>query len=153
MTEYLSLTDLFLVGLAFDICGAVLLAKGLLLSPRALSKLNTVWGVSDGQHQDRCENRVAGEFGMSYLVVGFVFQAVGYSLDIGGVQSETGICRLLAGLAMAGLAGATAWTAWKLLRGRRLRALEAAVQREREVAKAEIEDAQEKVQLGRASLG
>ncbi|HEY3492744.1 MAG TPA: hypothetical protein VGK43_07310 [Solirubrobacterales bacterium] len=27
MTDYLSLTDLFLVGLAFDICGAILLAR------------------------------------------------------------------------------------------------------------------------------
>lgn len=141
MIDYLSLTDLFLVGLAFDICGAILLAKGLLLSPLLLSKLNTYWGLSDGQHRDRCENRVAGEFGMSYLVVGFVFQAVGYSLDIAGVQSEAGTCRLLAGLAMAALAGVAAWIVWELLRGPRLRALEAAVERETGAAKTEINEA------------
>jgi hypothetical protein len=138
MADYLSLTDLFLVGLAFDICGAILLAKGLLLSPRFLTKLNTWWGVSDGQHQDRCENRVAGEFGMSYLVVGFALQAVGYALDIAGVESETGLCRLIAGLLMALAAAAMAWSGWVLGRGPRLRALEAAIERESDAAKAEI---------------
>lgn len=142
MGDYLSLTDLFLVGLAFDISGAILLAKGLLISPRALSKLNTWWGVSDGQHQDRCENRVAGEFGTGYLVVGFVFQAVGYSLDIAGVQGGTGPCRLVAGLTMASLAGVAAWTAWKLLREPRLRGLEMAIEKERERAGKEIDEAE-----------
>ncbi len=142
MTDYLSLTDLFLVGLAFDICGAVLLAKGLLLSPRLLSKLNTNWGVGYGQHRDRCENRVAGEFGMSYLVVGFLLQAVGYCLDIAGVQSETGTCRLIAGLLMAFVTATLAWAAWKLLRWPRLRTLEAAIDRERKAAKREIEESE-----------
>jgi hypothetical protein len=139
MTNYLSLTDLFLVGLAFDICGAVLLAKGLLISPRALYKLNTYWGVGYGQHQDRCENRVDGEFGVGYLIVGFFLQAVGYSLDIAGVQSETGTCHLIAGLLMASVTATLAWTAWLLLRRPRLHALEAAIDREREAAKQEIE--------------
>ncbi len=140
MAEYLSLTDLFLVGLAFDICGAVLLAKGLFLSPRFLSTLNTWWGVSDGQHQDRSENRVAGEFGVAYLVAGFFLQAVGYSLDIAGVQSEVGIRRLIAGLVMAFAAGALAWTLWELMKGPRLRALEATISRERDAAKQEIQE-------------
>jgi len=142
MTDYLSLTDLFLVGLAFDICGAILLAKGLLLSPRLLSKLNTWWGVSDRQHQDRCENRVAGEFGVAYLVVGFFLQAVGYSLDIAGVQSEAGTCRLIAGLLMAFAAGTLAWIAWELLQGPRLHALEAAIEQERDAAKREIKESE-----------
>jgi len=79
---------------------------------------------------------------MSYLVVGFIFQAVGYSLDIAGVQSETGPCRLLAGLAMAALAGVATWIAWELLRGPRLRALPAAIEREKEAAGEEIDEAE-----------
>jgi hypothetical protein len=90
--------DLFLVGLVFDISGAVLLAKGLLLSPRTLSKLNTYWGLSHGQPQDRVDNRVAGEFGVTYLVLGFALQFVGYSLNIGGVSTKSGSVRLLGAL-------------------------------------------------------
>ena len=66
MTE-LSLADLFLVGLVLDISGAVLLARGLLLSPSELSRLNTVWGSAAGVHEDRIRNRVAAEFGVAYL--------------------------------------------------------------------------------------
>lgn len=136
MPTYLSLTDLFLVGLAFDICGAILLAKGLLSSPRALSKLNTFWGVGYGQHQDRCENRVDGEFGVSYLVLGFFFQAIGYSLDIAGVQNENGTRRLIAALLMASVAVALTWIAWRFLRGPRLHTLQAAIEQEGQAAKA-----------------
>jgi hypothetical protein len=43
---------------------------------------------------------------VAYLAVGFFLQAVGYSLDIGGVPSETGATRLLAALGMALIAAA-----------------------------------------------
>jgi hypothetical protein len=36
--DYLSLTDLFIVGLGLDITGAILLAKGLLISPATLRR-------------------------------------------------------------------------------------------------------------------
>lgn len=140
LTDYLSLTDLFLVGLAFDICGAVLLAKGLLLSPRMLAKLNTNWGVGYGQHRDRCENRVAAEFGVGYLILGFILQAIGYALGIGGVDSATGACRLAAGLLMAVGAGAVGWAGWELFRRPRLRSLETSIENERAAAKREIEE-------------
>lgn len=142
MTAYLSLTDLFLVGLAFDICGAVLLAKGLLLSPRGLAKLNTWFGVGRGGHQDRCENRVDAEFGVSYLTAGFALQTIGYTLDIAGVGSETGVCRLIAGLLLSVAAAGAAWGGWKMFRGSRLRRLEAAIERESEAAGEEIEAAE-----------
>jgi hypothetical protein len=121
--DYLSLTDLFLVGLGLDISGAILLAKGLLLSPRELAMLNTYYGSSNGVHKDRCRNRALGEFGVAYLTAGFVLQAVGYALEIGGHPSRTGSDRLFAALVMTAVVLAVAWTAWALLNTRRVDAL------------------------------
>ena len=144
--NYFSLADLFLVGLALDISGAILLAKGLLLSPRTLSRLNTVWGVGYGQHEDRLHNRVAGEYGVRLLVAGFILQAIGYSLDIGGVPSKTGTDRLIFGLAMAVIAVGVAWATWALRHSRRIEALTAAVEREQPAASQEINAAKQKVE-------
>jgi hypothetical protein len=137
--DYLSLADLFLVGVVLDISGALLLAKGLLLSPRTLSALNTNWGVGYGQHEDRCRNRVAGEFGVTYLTGGFVLQAVGYSLNIAGVPTNAGTSRLAGAPAMAGVVTALVWIAWVLLKEPRIKALAATVEREWPAAVQEIE--------------
>ncbi len=124
MLGYLSLTDMFLVGLALDICGAVLLARGLLLSPEAISWVSgTYWGLNRGAMLDRCQNRVLGEFGIAYLGGGFIFQALGYALDIDGAHAKTGGSRLIAGLTMAAVAAAIAVTAYALLHGVRERRL------------------------------
>jgi hypothetical protein len=109
MDSHISLADLFLVGLAFDISGAILLAKGLLLTPRELAMLHTNYGAGVGVHKDRCRNRVLGEFGVTYLTTGFVFQAVGYALQISGHHTATGSYRLFAALAMSAAAIALAW--------------------------------------------
>jgi hypothetical protein len=138
MTKYLSLTDLFLVGLALDICGAVLLAKGLLLGPRDIARLNTYRGINEGALSDRIQNRVYAEFGMLYLGIGFALQAVGYSLEIGGAETETGACRLIVAFAMAAVAVGAALAAWALRHGHRIQALSASVETEREAARAEI---------------
>jgi hypothetical protein len=142
-----TLADLFLVGLVFDISGAVLLAKGLLLSPRTLSKLNTNWGVAYGQAQDRVDNRVAGEFGVAYLVLGFALQFVGYSLDIGGVSTETGGGRLLVALGMAAVATVLAGAAWQSLGPARRSSLNAAIERERDEAVREIGEEEERAEI------
>jgi hypothetical protein len=137
----LSLADLFLVGLVLDISGAILLARGLLLSPRELSRLNTFWGVGYGQHEDRIRNRVSGEFGVTYLVAGFLLQAAGYSFAISGVETKTGGDRLLVALAMAAVVAGLAWAGWWQFRERRVRALRAlteAIANESEAAGAEI---------------
>jgi hypothetical protein len=134
-----TLADLFLVGLVLDISGAVLLAKGLLLSPRTLSKLNTNWGLTYGQPRDRIDNRVAGEVGVVYLVLGFALQFVGYSLDIGGISTETGGDRLLVALGMGSVAAALAVINWRFLGPARRVSLEAAIDRERDEAVREID--------------
>jgi hypothetical protein len=130
--DYLSLTDLFIVGLALDITGAVLLAKGLLISPETISSISaTLWGGNPETARDRCRNRVDAEFGVAYLASGFLFQAIGYSLDIGGVPSETGAGRLLAALGMALIAAAVAIGAYARLHGPREKQL---------IGEAEVED-------------
>ncbi len=141
--RYLSLTDLFLVGLALDITGAIMLAMGLLLSARSIVRLNTMWGLNKGAHEDRCWNRVNGEFGAAFLVAGFALQAVGYGLEIAGVPSETSTCRLIAAVAMSVIAAGLAWAAWGLFRRRRFNAILAAAERARPEIADEINATQE----------
>jgi hypothetical protein len=135
-----TLADLFLVGLVLDISGAVLLAKGLLLSPRTLSKLNTYWGLSHGQPQDRIDNRVAGEFGVAYLVLGFALQFVGYSLEIGGTSTTADGERLAIALGMAAVALMLALAGWCVFSPRRAASLSAAIEREGAEASREIDE-------------
>lgn len=140
--DHLSLVDLLLVGLVLDISGAILLARGLLLSPRELSMLNTNWGVGYGQHEDRIRNRVSGEFGVAYLVGGFTLQVVGYSLAISGTPTHTGGGRLLVAWVLALAIGGLAWGAWASLRGRRIKALTVRIDGERAAAVEAIEAAE-----------
>lgn len=131
--SYFSLTDLFLVGLALDISGAVLLAKGLLLSPEAISVVSgTYWDSNKGEAQDRCKNRVYGEFGIAYLGFGFALQALGYALDISGVHAGTGAGRLIAGLGMSAVAVGLAVVIYIRRHGDREERLLAAVEAETE---------------------
>ena len=140
MSAYLTLSDLFFVGLALAITGGILLAKGLLLTPQELAMLHTMYGSGTGSHKDRCRNRVLGEFGVAYLTAGFVLQAVGYALQISGQSSETGGDRLLAALVMATVAVALAWAVFALLHGRRTDALLAQADEARPAAVKEIEE-------------
>lgn len=134
--DYLSLTDLFIVGLALDITGAILLAKGLLISPATIANISaTLWGGNPETARDRCRNRVDAEFGVAYLAGGFFLQAVGYSLDIGGVPSETGTDRLIAALVMALVAAAVSVGIYARFHAARERQL---------IAEAEAEDEQKR---------
>jgi hypothetical protein len=137
--SHLSLADLFLVGLVLDVSGALLLARGLLLSPRELSRLNTFWGVGYGQHEDRIRNRVAGEFGVTYLVAGFLLQAAGYSFAIAGTPTRTGGDRFLYAWGLALLVGGLAWATWVTMRGRKEASLIGAIEGQREAAVEDIE--------------
>jgi hypothetical protein len=81
----------------------------------------TYWGSNKGEAEDRCRNRVDAEFG-----IGFLLQAVGYALDIGGVPSETGTDRLLAGLGMGAAATGVAVVFYVVFhRGRERRLIDA----------------------------
>lgn len=143
--DYLSLTDLLIVGLALDITGAVLLAKGLLISAESISQISaTLWDGNPETARDRCRNRVDAEFGVAYLAGGFLFQAIAYSLDIGGVPSETGMGRLITALGMALIAAAIAVGAYARLHGPREKHLIEEAETEDERRQAEHEERQER---------
>lgn len=142
--DRLSLIDLFLVGLFLDFTGAFLLAKGLLLSAREIAKLNTWDGIAKGSERDRCRNKVDGIFGVTYLLAGFILQALGYALEISGVPSRTSWTRLLAALLLAGIASLIAWSSWATMRSSLIRRLQGKVDRERPAAALEIEDAEKR---------
>lgn len=120
MCDYLSLTDLFLVGLGLDITGAWLLAKGLLISPASISSIAVSRvGGNPETTRDRCSSRVDAEFGILYLAGGFALQAVGYALEISGVETETGTGRLLMALGLALIVAVSAFMAYtRLHKGR-----------------------------------
>ncbi|MBS1894852.1 MAG: hypothetical protein JST59_26430 [Actinobacteria bacterium] len=128
MDNYLSLTDLFLVGLALDISGAALLAKGLLISVPMIAEVSaTKWDGNQEVSADRCRNRVDAEYGITFLLAGFVLQAFGYLLALAGVHTETGGRRVVVA-GVLGLAGAgVAWFAWWRTHESRVEQLEIAV--------------------------
>lgn len=113
MSCYLSLTDLFLVGLALDVVGAAILAKALLLKPDTIFRMSTNYpGTNAYLVVDRAQQRVAAEFGVGYLGVGFLLQVIGYSAELAGVNNATGATQLLGALALAALAAGIASVTW-----------------------------------------
>jgi len=126
--HFWTLTDLYLVGIALEIIGGAILAKGLFLSPREIAGMVELYPGPDlAEAAERIGNRVDAEFGLGYLLMGFTVQAVGYGVELAGVHSATGTCRLLAALALSAGITCIAWLAWYLLRGRRVEALAAGV--------------------------
>lgn len=129
VVDYLSLTDPFLVGLALDISGALLLAKGLLVSPALIARLSaSYWDANPADCWDRCQNRVDGQFGVGYLSAGFLLQAAGYVAALAGVHTATGTARVAVAVAMALAAMAVAIGAWRVLYPGRVRKLSAKVE-------------------------
>jgi hypothetical protein len=88
----ISVDDLFTAGIGFDVVGAVLVAKGLLVSAKQSFRRAYVgfggWGFA--QLVTRAEDWVDGWFGASFLVLGFSLQLVAYALLIGGARGDTG---------------------------------------------------------------
>ena len=116
----LDITDLFLVGLAFDITGATVLARGLLINPVVISKVaGTFWGGNPTAAMDRCESRVDGLFGVSYLAGGFVLTGDGLRDPAGHrTTGGSGSARLFAALTLAVLALALAACSYLVARDR-----------------------------------
>jgi hypothetical protein len=81
-----AVTDLFVVGLGFDLVGAWLLARGLIAKPQIIVSRNTsYWGSNAPSALAAAEDRIDGQFGVASLLLGFGCQAVGYVLDLAGV--------------------------------------------------------------------
>jgi hypothetical protein len=98
-----SLNDLFIVGIALDLTGAALLAKGLLVSPKDIYAMTQTtfggmaWEVTEGRIWDK----VYAEFGLAYLCGGFVLQALGYLSELDGHTINVGNGRAWTALGMA----------------------------------------------------
>ena len=118
----LSITDLFVAGLAFDVIGALLLARGLLISHEAIERLATWQGLETSDTVDRCRNRVDAAFGASYLVAGFLLQGAGYGALLAGADAANSSHRayVAAGIATVTIGGA--FLLWWLTKDRLLKA-------------------------------
>jgi len=77
----LQVTDLFAVGIGFDIAGAYLLARGLLISPHGLWVRFTIAGAGT-RFVDEAKDRVMAVVGLGTLASGFVIKAFGYALSL-----------------------------------------------------------------------
>jgi hypothetical protein len=127
-----SLTDLFIVGLGFDITGALLLVRGLLISPATIARLGTWGGLETGDTLDRCKNRVDALFGGFSLLLGFFLQAVGYTLEIGGAEGATGGNRVGTAILLGLLSVMLSLTAYRASRVKLLKRTLVAVAKSRE---------------------
>ncbi len=100
----IGVSDLFILGLAFDLSGAVLLARGLLASPEEMVRQNLSWGGVSSSIGRAINDKVFGMLGVGWLVVGFVVQALGYLLTIErGGRSTSSSTSLAAGLGVASI--------------------------------------------------
>jgi hypothetical protein len=115
---------LFVVGLALDITGAWLLAKGLLVSPRTIAALSgSYYNFNAGDAINRVENRIDAEFGVVALGLGFVLQAIGYVAVLLGADSSSGLAEGLIGLLLGLMAAALVLLAYRRMKPARARTL------------------------------
>jgi hypothetical protein len=87
----LGTNDLFAAGIGFDLAGAYLLAKGLLLEPRLLletAQMRAEYNVT--RIVEGCRDRARGEIGVGALLLGFVLQLFGYLASIENVKHGSG---------------------------------------------------------------
>jgi len=104
VASIISWSDVFVVGIGFDIAGAYLLAKGLLMSDRqVLGLARSYYGASPDQVVARVDDRIAGTVGVAALVVGFLFQLAGYVIN-SSIASATTSASIMRGIAAVGIA-------------------------------------------------
>lgn len=84
MSGFFSYEDIFVAGIGFDIAGAFLLARGLLFlsAPEILNLAASYYGWSPPEIVARVEEKVSTNIGVGALVLGFLFQLLGYVLDL-----------------------------------------------------------------------
>jgi len=93
--------DLFLVGLGFDIAGALVLARGVLMRLPAISRLGARKAVVPLDHAAALlRSRAEAEVGVVLLCGGFAVQAVGYGLTLSLGASSPSVLKALVGVAL-----------------------------------------------------
>jgi hypothetical protein len=98
----LSIEDLFLAGIGFDVAGAYLAARGLLQSTRQLAiSGGTVWALERPRAPYAAEDVIRGRIGLGALGIGFMLQAAGYAGTLAGAAVHHGVWQVVLGLALA----------------------------------------------------
>jgi hypothetical protein len=119
----LSVDDLFTAGIGFDVVGAFLLARGLLVSAKQSLRRAYIGfgGLGFGQLTTRAEDWVDGWFGASSLMLGFILQLIAYTLVIGRAKVQTGVGPAGVAAGFAAVAIALVPVVWFSVRSRLLR--------------------------------
>ena len=120
MSDYLSVSDFFVVGIGFDLVGAYLVARGLLASPATLAlRAGTFIGTNPNFVVDGVKDRTDAIFGLSFLGLGFSLQAVGYVLDLGFAPSnDASLTRAAVAVALMLATMGSTLVLWRSLRDR-----------------------------------
>lgn len=125
----LHVTDLFAVGIGFDIAGAYLLARGLLIKPHGLY-VRFTWAGAATRFVDEVRDRAIAVVGLAALVFGFMIQALGYALSLAvEPPDEKSVTSALVAVALATLAVLVIVGGERITRRRRLRSLFMAIAR------------------------
>jgi hypothetical protein len=97
-----SIEDLFLAGLGFDIAGAYLVSRGLLQNMLQLASAGgTIWSMERPRVTYAVDDRIRGSVGLVSLVLGFSLQVVGYVAVLDGSKITHGHDRALIGATLA----------------------------------------------------
>jgi hypothetical protein len=118
MLSAISWSDISLVGIGLDIAGAVLLAKGLLMTDKqVIGVTRTIFGYNPDHVVSRVEDRIAATVGVLSILVGVAAQLVGYaaSLSVGPDNGATP-SRGQFGLLLAAAAIAIIWLLYLAIR-------------------------------------
>jgi hypothetical protein len=87
----LSVDDLFVAGVGFDLAGALLLGRGLLDKPGGIAaRAGMYWNLSPPAAAHIARDRVDGQAGICSLIAGFALQLVGYVAVIHGAKIHHG---------------------------------------------------------------
>jgi hypothetical protein len=120
--DVFTVADLFVVGLALDLVGAYLLARGLLASHPVLAiRATSYWDGNPTVAVGLAEDRADGRFGVAYLALGFAVQAIGYLLDLAlapGADASVARAAVAGGVALVCAGGA--YLLWKRQRRKAL---------------------------------
>ena len=112
MHDPLSVEDLFVVGVSFDLLGGYYLGRGLFATPGDIVRRTTSLygqGLNPAEAISQIRARADGWLGLGSLAIGFVLQAAGYIVVISGATVSTGLARALVALVLAAALGAGAW--------------------------------------------
>lgn len=119
-----SINDLFMIGVAFDLVGAILLGIGLVASPTHIARRNIEKWVGDSHVNpvvvvSNVTDRINAKLGFTILCAGFTIQLVTYAwLTLANVPSYHSTSRVISGLGVTAIVGACLWGTATVARSR-----------------------------------